>query len=80
MSIYAPPATSYLYQKSYAENVWKYVSAFGGIDGLEGLEGTDFHRLSNGLTLAVHVHAEFDDLRLWFEEVEVSATISECGL
>ena len=60
--------------------MWKYVSAFGGINDLEELKGADFHRLSNGLTLASDVHAEFDDLRLWFEEVEVSATIFECGL
>ena len=71
---------SYLYQKSYTEKLWKYISAFSGIEGLKELNGANIHRLSNGLTLAVHVHAEFDDLRLWFEEVEVSATTSECGL
>ena len=60
--------------------MWKYVSAFGGIDGLEKLNGADFHSLSNGLTLASPVHGEFDDLSLWFEEVEVSATTFECGL
>jgi hypothetical protein len=30
------------------------------------------HRLSNGLTLSVGIRCVFDDLELWFEEVQVS--------
>ena len=66
-------------QKSYAENAWKYVSAFG-INGREELKGANPHRLSNGLTLALNLHTVFDELGWWFEEVPVSATIFECGL
>ena len=39
---------------------------------LDDLNEGDIHRLSNGLTLAVHVHAEFDNLDAWFEEVQAS--------
>ncbi|TEB29329.1 hypothetical protein FA13DRAFT_674769 [Coprinellus micaceus] len=54
-------------KQSYAESAWKYVYAFGGIKGLEELEGAGIHRLSNGLTLAADLHAAFDNLGLWFE-------------
>ena len=57
--------------------MWKYVAAFGGIEGLEELQGTKMHRLSNGLTMATDIHACFDRMDLWFEEVPVSAPIFE---
>jgi hypothetical protein len=75
-----PPTTSDLDQQSYAESAWKYVYAFGGIKGLEELEGAGIHRLSNGLTLAADLHAAFDNLGLWFESKQVSPTTFECGL
>jgi len=48
------------------------MESFGIIDVLAELDGANIHRLSNALTLNVDVHAAFDGLKLWFEEVPVS--------
>jgi len=48
------------------------MESFGIIDVLAELDGANIHRLSNALTLDVGVHAAFDGLKLWFEEVPVS--------
>ncbi len=52
--------------------MWSIIESFGNIDVLAELDGANIHRLSNGLTLNVDVHSVFDDLKLWFEEVQVS--------
>ncbi|KAF6751188.1 hypothetical protein DFP72DRAFT_816840 [Ephemerocybe angulata] len=52
------------------ELVWKYIKQFGGFNALQELGGRQIHRLSNGLTLALSVHAEFGDLNLWFEKAQ----------
>ena len=46
--------------------------SFGNIDVLAELDGANTHRLSNGLTLDVDIRYVFDDLELWFEEVQVN--------
>ena len=48
------------------------MNSFGGIDVLAELNGTNLHRLSNGLTMSSELHTCFDDLLLWFEAVPVS--------
>jgi hypothetical protein len=48
------------------------VNSFGGIDVLAELNGTNLHRLSNGLTMDSVLHTFFDNLSLWFEAVPVS--------
>jgi hypothetical protein len=48
------------------------MESFGIIDVLAELDGANIHRLSNALTLDMSVHAAFDGLKLWFEEVPVS--------
>ena len=52
--------------------MWSIIEGFGNIDVLAELDGANMHRLSNGLTLDVNIHLVFDDLELWFEEVQVS--------
>ena len=47
---------------------------YGRSSILDELNGTDGHRLSNGLTLSLNVHNEFDKLNLWFEAIPVSNT------
>ena len=37
--------------QSYSENVWAIINGFGGADVLAELDGTNMHRLSNGLTM-----------------------------
>ncbi|KAF5348781.1 hypothetical protein D9756_009749 [Leucocoprinus leucothites] len=41
---------------THAEHMWNLIYAFGGIQVLDELNGDSIHRLSNGLTLAIHVH------------------------
>jgi hypothetical protein len=45
-----------------------------GIDVLTELDGAKAHSLYNGLTLWAEIRDLFDELNLWFEEVEVSIT------
>jgi hypothetical protein len=52
--------------------VWGIIESFGNIDVLAELDGANMRRLSNGLTLNMEIHSVFDDLELWFEEVQVS--------
>ena len=52
--------------------MWSIIGGFGNIDVLAELDGANMHRLSNGLTLNVEIHLVFDNLKLWFEEVQVS--------
>ena len=52
--------------------MWAIIESFGIIDVLAELDGANIHRLSNALTLDVIIHIAFDDLDLWFEEVQVS--------
>ena len=56
----------------YSGAVWAIIESFGIIDVLAELDGANMHRLSNGLTLSVGIRCVFDDLELWFEEVQVS--------
>jgi hypothetical protein len=56
----------------YSGNVWGIINSFNSIDVLAELDGNKLHSLSNGLTLRLEVHSLFDDLDLWFEEVQVS--------
>jgi hypothetical protein len=57
----------------YAEAIRSIIYNYGHID-IHELNGTDDHRLLNGLTLSLIVHAAFDDLALWFEAIPVSNT------
>jgi len=59
-------------QTHYAGTVWDTVLDYGQINVLDELDGSDGHRLSNGLTLNTRIHYEFDRLDLWFEEIPVS--------
>ena len=52
--------------------MWAIIESFGIIDVLAELDGANIHRLSNALTLDMSVHAAFNGLKLWFEEVPVS--------
>ncbi|KXN92359.1 hypothetical protein AN958_08374, partial [Leucoagaricus sp. SymC.cos] len=60
-------------QKKYAGNVWTIIENFRCIDVLSELDGANIHHLGNGFTMNEELHSMFDDLRLWFEEVAVSA-------
>jgi len=59
-------------QTHSAGSVMSIVLNYGRIDVLKELNGSDCHRLSNGLTLASLVRDEFDRLCLWFEAIPVS--------
>jgi len=59
-------------QTHYAGSIWGIVLNYGHINVLDELNGSDCHRLSNGLTLTTGVHEEFDRLCLWFEAIPVS--------
>jgi hypothetical protein len=41
---------------------------------LDELNGSDCHKLYNGLTLTNATHEDFDRLSLWFEAIPVSNT------
>ncbi|KAJ3537144.1 hypothetical protein NMY22_g5715 [Coprinellus aureogranulatus] len=58
-----------LIQVTHAEHLRDLINALCGIQVVEELSGGNIHRLANGLTMAMHVHLEFDSLNLWFEEV-----------
>ena len=55
--------------------MWGLVHALGGIQALGEIDGWKAHRLSNGLTLELNAHSEFDALQLWFEEDSVSTIL-----
>ena len=52
--------------------MWAIINGFGGADVLAELDGTNIHRLSNGLTMMQELHTMFDNLWVWFEEIAVS--------
>jgi hypothetical protein len=56
----------------YAGTVRGIVLNYGGINVLDELNGSQCHRLYNGLTLTASVRNEFDRLLLWFEAIPVS--------
>jgi hypothetical protein len=58
-------------QKKYTGSVWAIINSFRSIDILANLDGANIHSLENGFTMNVALHAEFDDLRLWFEHIAV---------
>ncbi|KAJ3539371.1 hypothetical protein NMY22_g4768 [Coprinellus aureogranulatus] len=54
---------------THAERLGDLVNTLSCIQVVEESSGSNIHRLANGLTMAMHVHLEFDSLNLWFEEV-----------
>ena len=54
--------------------MWTILERFGYKDVYEELSATrkenNLHRLANILTLVAEVHDDFDNLNLWFEEIE----------
>ncbi|KAG1827704.1 hypothetical protein EV424DRAFT_1319276 [Suillus variegatus] len=63
----------------YAANVWAFINRLADHKISEELDGFKIHCLENILTLAVHVHALFDSLALWFEELNMQHTYRVCG-
>ena len=60
-------------QKKYSGAVWAIINTFRTIDILAELNGDKIHRLENGFTMDVALHAMFDNLELWFEHTGVSS-------
>jgi hypothetical protein len=59
-------------QKKYSGNVWAIINSFRKINVLAELNGSKIHGLENGFTMNMELHSSFDNLRLWFEHIEVS--------
>ncbi|EIW76716.1 hypothetical protein CONPUDRAFT_139441 [Coniophora puteana RWD-64-598 SS2] len=55
-------------KRNYASASWAITHRFGFQEILEDFNGKNVHSLKNILTLALDVHQEFDDLRLYLEE------------
>ncbi|KAG2040770.1 hypothetical protein BDR03DRAFT_857427, partial [Suillus americanus] len=67
----------------YVVNAWTIGYHLAGYDIRQELDSIKIHHLENILTLAVHVHAMFDRLDLWFEEIDthqdMQHTYQVCG-
>jgi len=45
---------------------------------IESLNGNEIHRLENVITLEMSIHAEFNDLFIWFKPVAVCLRLPSC--
>lgn len=51
----------------YAATMWAVMDRFGGVLGVDELNGADIHRLENVMTMSYTIHKLFDSLQIWFE-------------
>ncbi|KAJ7576913.1 hypothetical protein C8J56DRAFT_375615 [Mycena floridula] len=64
----------------YAAGVWAVMERLGGVLFGDELNGSDIHRLENGLTLDQAKHSFFDMLMLWLEETGVPNQYRPCAV
>jgi len=54
------------------------VVSFPAFVWIESLNGNEIHRLENVITLEMSIHAEFNDLFIWFKPVAVCLRLPSC--